>query len=134
MKRTLVMLSLGFGLLFGLNPQTASKDDLMKIKGVGETKAAAIIKYRKSHKLKTAEDLAKVKGIGEVIAQNILKDVLNGEKSSTAKKKTSKKKAMSKKMTSKMSADSSLSSLSKNSCTSSFSFSFSFCKYSLSSA
>lgn len=96
MKKSIVSLLLGFGLLFALNPQSASKEDLLKIKGVGEAKADAIIKYRKKHKLKSAEDLMQVKGIGEVIAQNILKDVLNGEKSSSAKKDKKKKKATQK--------------------------------------
>ena len=93
MKKTILALTLGFGLLFGLNPQTATKEELMKIKGVGEKKAEAIIEYRKKHKLKSLEDLIQVKGIGEVIAQNILKDVLNGDESSKpAKKKSIKSK------------------------------------------
>ncbi len=93
MKKSIVSIVLGFGLLFALNPQKASKEDLMKIKGVGEAKAEAIIKYRKTHKLKTVEDLMQVKGIGEVIAQNILKDVLNGEESSKPKTKKKSKKS-----------------------------------------
>jgi competence protein ComEA len=97
MKKGLVSLLLGMGMLFALNPQTASKEDLMKIKGVGEKKAEAIIQYRKKHKLKSVEDLAQVKGIGEVIAKNIINDVLNGEKSSaSSKKKTTKKSTKSK--------------------------------------
>ncbi len=90
MKKTLIALVLGFGLLFGLNPQNASKEELMSIKGVGEAKADAIVKYRKTHKLKTKEDLMQVKGIGEVIAENILKDVKNGKKSSNKKTATKK--------------------------------------------
>ena len=71
MKKVALSLIVGFGMLFALNPQTASKEDLMKIKGVGEKKAEAIIKYRKTHKLKTVEDLTQVKGIGEKMLSKI---------------------------------------------------------------
>ena len=118
MRKSIITLLLGMGMLFALNPQTASKEDLMKIKGVGEKKAEAIIKYRKKHKLKTVEDLTQVKGIGEVIANNILKDVLNGDKSSSTKKKTitkKKSKSSDKKEDSKSKKDSKKETKSKKS-------------------
>jgi len=78
---------------------SASKAELMEINGIGEVKAAAIIKARKKAKFKSFEDVQKVEGIGEQTADNIKRGVKNAsdvkkvaKKSKTkAKKKTSKK-------------------------------------------
>jgi len=67
---------------------SASKTDLVQIKGIGDAKADAIIKERKKGKFKSFKDLTRVKGIGEAIASNIKNDV----KSKTTEKKDSKKK------------------------------------------
>ena len=85
--------------LFAINVKTATKDELMSIKGIGEVKAATIIKYRKTHKVKTAEDLKDAPGIGPEIVSNLKKDVKNKTKS-TSKKSTTKSKS-SKKSTTK---------------------------------
>jgi competence protein ComEA len=68
----------------------ASKEELMKINGVGEKKADAIIKYRKSEKFKSIEDVEKVKGVGPALAKNIKNDVY--KKAPTTKKQTTTKK------------------------------------------
>ena len=47
-----------------VNVGTASSDELERLPGIGEKKAAAIIEHRRGHPLKRLEDLAKVKGIG----------------------------------------------------------------------
>ena len=100
-------MALSVSLLFSaINVQTASKDELMCIKGIGDKKADAIIKYRKSNKLKSADDLINIKGLGKVIIQNVknnVKSVACGGKKS-AKKSTSKK-TSSKKSSSKDSSD-----------------------------
>ena len=70
-KIIMVMLLLSTYLVAGINVQTASKAELMSISGIGEKKADAIIKYRKTHKLKSADDLLKVKGIGQGIVSNV---------------------------------------------------------------
>jgi len=85
--------------LFAINFQTASKDDLMSIKGIGEKKAEAIMKYRRSHKIKSVADLKNVPGIGEVIADNAKRGIKNGD----ATKSIKAKKTISKKITQKKS-------------------------------
>ncbi len=77
---------------------SASKDDLMQINGVGEVKAAAIIKERRRGKFKSYDDLAqRVDGIGEQTAHNIKADIKNSEavKKVTKKRRKSTKKAHS---------------------------------------
>ena len=97
------MLALTLSFLSAINVQTASKDELMCIKGIGEKKANAVIKYRKSHKLKSADDLLEIKGFGKGLIKNVQKNVKSvacgGKKSTKSKKKSSKKD--SKKKTSK---------------------------------
>jgi len=74
----------------------ASKAELMEINGIGEVKAAAIIKERKKGKFKSFDDLTRVEGIGEQTAAN----VKNGVKSAAdVKKVTKKKKTKAKKKT-----------------------------------
>jgi len=65
----------------------ASKAELMEINGIGEVKAAAIIKERRHGKFKSFEDVQRVEGIGEQTADNIKR----GVKSSEGVKKVSKK-------------------------------------------
>jgi competence protein ComEA len=103
MKKILFMLAITLSFLSALNVQKASKDELMCIKGIGEKKATAIIKYRKSHKLKSADDLLEIKGFGKVLVKNVQEDVksvaCSGKK--TAKKSSSKKSDTKKKTSSK---------------------------------
>lgn len=78
--------------LFAMNFQTASKEELMSIKGIGEKRAAAIIKYRKTHTLKSAADLENVPGIGKEVADNAKKGLKNADTkkvSKSTKKSTS---------------------------------------------
>jgi len=51
---------------FAVNINTASADELVKaLKGIGQSKASAIIMYREEHGVfKNLQDLTKVKGIG----------------------------------------------------------------------
>jgi len=53
-----------------VNINTADAPTLMAIKGVGEKKAQAIVKYRKEHgPFKSVDELANVPGIGEKTVQ-----------------------------------------------------------------
>ena len=115
MKKILFFVALSVSFLFSaVNLQTASKDELMCIKGIGAKKADAIIKYRKTNKLKSADELINIKGFGK----GLIAKVKSGEKTvkcggkkskkaptkkSTTKKETTKKKSDSKKSESKKS-------------------------------
>ena len=55
-----------------ININTATKEDLLKIKFIGDKKAEAIMEYRKENgDFNTVEELKKVPGIGDKIYQKI---------------------------------------------------------------
>ncbi|MDA3967653.1 ComEA family DNA-binding protein [Helicobacter sp. WB40] len=77
----LVTLFLMIGLAFAsVNLNIASKEELMKIDGIGATKAQAIIDYREKTPFKTIEDLKKVKGFGDKTFEKV-KDKISVETS-----------------------------------------------------
>ena len=82
-------LSISF-LFSAINLQTASKNELMCIKGIGVKKAEAIIQYRKSNKLVSANDLLKIKGFGKALVEKVKKGEqtvkCSGKKTTKAKK------------------------------------------------
>ena len=64
--KILAIMILGVSLMFGaVDINNADKKELMSIKGVGESKAAAIVAFRKGHCFKNASELSLVKGIGK---------------------------------------------------------------------
>lgn len=69
------------GSLTKVNINTATVDELMLLKGLGENKAAAIVDYRTQHGLfNNLADLKKVKGIGDKIFDKLKDDlVLEGK-------------------------------------------------------
>ena len=77
-----VMMLLSTYLVASMNLQTASKEELMSIAGIGAKKATAIMEYRKKHKIHSASDLLKVKGIGSKIVSNVTNGVKSKAKSS----------------------------------------------------
>jgi competence protein ComEA len=69
MKKLLLVLAMCFALagvaMATVNINTATKEELMTIKGIGEKRAQDIIEYRKKHgNFKSVDDLEKVSGIG----------------------------------------------------------------------
>jgi len=72
--------------LFGMSLNqlnSASKVELMEINGIGEKKAAAIIKARKFNSF---DDVLKVKGVGKKLVSNIKNDVKSKSKSKKSTK------------------------------------------------
>ncbi len=99
-----------------VNINTASVAELTALKGIGEKKAAAIIKYRKSHgKFKTTADLINVDGVGETVIKNLGSDIrtsgatdlskIKNKASGAVKQKATSKPKPSKKATDKKPAD-----------------------------
>ena len=92
MKKFVAILAI-FGALFlgAMDLQTASKSELMEIKGVGEKKADAIIEYRKTNTIKSAEDLKNIKGFGDTIIDNVKNNVKAKSNPSKKMKKINQK-------------------------------------------
>ena len=62
-----------------VNINTASVEELIQLKGIGKTKAEAIIEYRKINKeFQKVDDLIKVKGIGEKTLDKIREKICIG--------------------------------------------------------
>lgn len=60
-----------------ININTASKDDLDGLKGIGPTKAQAIVDYRKKNgPFKSVDDLQNVPGIGPATLKDLRSDVV----------------------------------------------------------
>lgn len=88
MKKIIAMIAIFGAMLLGaIDLQTASKSELMGIKGIGDKKADAIIEYRKTNTIKSADDLKNIKGFGDSIVNNIKSDNLDKKPSETKKVK-----------------------------------------------
>ncbi len=72
MKKFLFLLMASAITVFALDINTASKEELVKVKGIGEKKAERIIAYREEHgEFKSVDELKNVKGIGNKIVEII---------------------------------------------------------------
>ncbi|HIC91599.1 MAG TPA: helix-hairpin-helix domain-containing protein [Syntrophaceae bacterium] len=60
-----------------VNINTATAEELMTLKGIGEKKAHAIIEYREAHgPFESIDDLKNVKGIGDKIFESIKSEIM----------------------------------------------------------
>ena len=72
MRKLFLTILLASITLFAFDINSATKEDFMKIKGIGTKKAEKIIAYRKKHgKFKNADEIANVKGISKKIVEKI---------------------------------------------------------------
>lgn len=96
MKKIVALLMLCCSFLFAqINLQTASKEELMGIKGIGEKKADQIMEYRKTNTINNPEDLKNIKGFGDSIVGNVKEANLDSKENINKKleeKKEEKKK------------------------------------------
>lgn len=91
MKKIVALFALCGTLVFGaINLQTASKEELMTIKGIGEKKAEQIIEYRKTNKIKSADDLKNIKGFGDNIVTNVKENNVDSVKDKAKKEAKNK--------------------------------------------
>src|SRR3972149_8956245 len=90
MKRLLLAFVMWFAIsgvaLAVVNVNTATKEELTSLKGVGEKRAQEIINYRpKNGPFKTVDDLEKVPGIGPGIMKQIRSEVTTTGKTDIGK-------------------------------------------------
>ena len=87
-KAALIFLALFMTLSFACQPaialekinlNTATIEQLVELKGIGEKTAQKIIEYRKQHQFKTVDEMVNVKGVGEKTLAKI-RDQLTVEK------------------------------------------------------
>ena len=78
--KILAMIILGVSILFGaVDINTASKQELMSLNGIGDKKATAIMNYRKETCFINVNSLIRVKGIGEKFIEKNKENLIASE-------------------------------------------------------
>jgi len=87
MMKILAMLVLGMSLVFGaVDINSADKEELMTLKGIGEKKADAILEQRGEKCFENVDALTEVKGIGPKFLENNRENLTAGNCKSNKKK------------------------------------------------
>jgi len=72
MKKIVLFLACIIGFVFAdININTATKEELMSLPGIGNATAEAILEYRKENKFNEIDDIKNVKGIGDAKFEKI---------------------------------------------------------------
>ena len=76
MSKFLALLLCLSGFLFAaVNVNTATVEELQSLKGIGKSKAQAIVAYRNEQNFTSIDDIKKVKGIGPKLFESIKQDI-----------------------------------------------------------
>ncbi|HJE66501.1 MAG TPA: helix-hairpin-helix domain-containing protein [Campylobacter avium] len=76
MSKFLVLLLCLSGFLFAaVNINTATVEELQSLKGIGKSKAQAIVAYRNEQNFTSIDEIKKVKGIGPKLFESIKQDI-----------------------------------------------------------
>ena len=79
MKIILSLLALVGFLFASVDINNANVKELSSLKGIGKTKAEAIVSYRETHCFKNIDELSKVKGIGNKTVEKNKADLTAGK-------------------------------------------------------